>query len=363
MKIVCCGLTDRGIQVNELIMPEGQLRYRAMIGVGGIGAGQFFAIHGNRSLTREESRGGRFLGRRDYCKLHIVSHYVGTLLGARFATIPVGRVGDDDAGWRLLGEIKEAGLKWHRVRISPGEQTLFSICLLYPDGSGGNLTTDDSASSHLDSADVLDSEEDFRRHRGAGIALALPEVPVSARTTLIRLGSDHGFLRVASFTQDEIHEVVNTGLIQQLDLISLNRDEAATICGHSPGHTAPDEIAGLAVRTLSTMNPNLLISITAGREGSWSWDGQVLRRVPAIPVPVQGTAGAGDAHLAGIIIGLAAGFGLAEAQQFGTLLAALSVTSPHTIHPDLDRVALLQLAKRSRVPLDGKIQAMLGDRD
>ena len=45
-----------------------------MIGVGGIGSGVFFALDGNHTLGREESRGGRFLDRRDYCKLHIVSH-------------------------------------------------------------------------------------------------------------------------------------------------------------------------------------------------------------------------------------------------------------------------------------------------
>ena len=54
-----------------------QLRYRALIGVGGIGSGTFFALQGNETLGREESRLGRFLDRRDYCKLHIIAHYVG----------------------------------------------------------------------------------------------------------------------------------------------------------------------------------------------------------------------------------------------------------------------------------------------
>ena len=41
----------------------------------------FFALDGNHTLGREESRSGHFLDRRDYCKLHIVSHYVCRLLG------------------------------------------------------------------------------------------------------------------------------------------------------------------------------------------------------------------------------------------------------------------------------------------
>ena len=68
-------------------------RYDAMIGVGGIGSGRFFAVEGNHTLGREESRGGRFLDRRDYCKLHIISHYVRALAGEAFTVIPGGQSG------------------------------------------------------------------------------------------------------------------------------------------------------------------------------------------------------------------------------------------------------------------------------
>jgi hypothetical protein len=46
-----------------------------MLGVGGIGSGTFFLLNGEHSLGREESRSGHFIDRRDYCKLHIISHY------------------------------------------------------------------------------------------------------------------------------------------------------------------------------------------------------------------------------------------------------------------------------------------------
>ncbi len=62
-------------------------RYRALIGTGGIGAGAFFALDGNHTLGREESRSGRYLDRRDYCKLHIIAHYVQVLLGEDFGVV------------------------------------------------------------------------------------------------------------------------------------------------------------------------------------------------------------------------------------------------------------------------------------
>lgn len=345
--------------MKTLNVPAEQWAYRALIGVGGIGSGQFFAIHGNTTLTREESRGGHFLDRRDYCKLHIISHYVAVLLGPRFSTIPIGQVGDDDRGRQLLEEMRAAGLDLRHVRVASGDQTLFSFCFLYPDGAGGNLTTDDSASAHVGPALVRSAEPDFQRHRGAGIALAVPEVPLDARAALIRLGSEYGFLRVASFTSSEIPEFMSSGLLRELDLLALNRDEAAAACGFHPGSASPEETASRTVERLSSLNPGLRISITAGSAGSWFWDGECLRCARPIPVTVQGAAGAGDAHLAGIIIGLVAGLGW-KAPQIASLLAALSVTSPHTIYPRIGPKALSDLAEQYAVPLDAAVMEMLG---
>ena len=73
-----------------------------------------------------------------------------------------------------------------------------------------------------------------------------------------------------------------------------------------------------------------------------------LTHLPVLPVRVEGTAGAGDAHLAGIIAGLAAGLPLVEAHQLGVLTAAVAVQSPHTINFELDREALRALCRGDR---------------
>ena len=57
--------------------------YQQLIGVGGLGTGIFFALEGNHTLGRNESRPGQLLDVRDYCKLHIVIHYIAKLLGAQ----------------------------------------------------------------------------------------------------------------------------------------------------------------------------------------------------------------------------------------------------------------------------------------
>ena len=328
-------------------------RHQAMIGVGGIGSGSFFALRGNHTLGREESRGGRFLDRRDYCKLHIVSHYVKSLLGPEFRTISIGQVGDDAVGRRLLSEMKDAGLELGYVPRVAGDQTLFSFCFVYPDGSGGNLTTDDSACAKVDAPFVTGAEPEFARHAGHGVALAAPEVPLEAREKLLNLGTEYGFFRAASFLAEEMISALEMGMLGQTDLLAINVDEAAAAAGTSLAEASDSvlEIVEAAVEKLRDINPGLLVSITAGKNGSWSWDGEALVHVVAFPAKVVSTAGAGDAHLAGIVAGLVADLTLPQAQELGTLVAAHSVTSPHTIDKRIDRRSLRTFAEEINAPL------------
>ena len=81
--------------------------------------------------------------------------------------------------------------------------------------------------------------------------------------------------------------------------------------------------------------------------------------VPVFPAQVVNTAGAGDAHLSGVIAGLVAGLAMVQAQELGTLVAALSVTSPHTIAPEIARQSLRAFAARSQAPLSDAVRALL----
>jgi len=336
------------------------MRYRGMIGTGGIGAGSFFLLSGDHTLGREESRGGRFLDRRDYCKLHIISHYVQTLLGSQFETIPLGRVGDDDVGAKLLAEMEEAGMSMKYVRRSPGEQTLYSFCLVYRDGSGGNLTTDDSASAKVDAVFVREAEPEFARLAGKGIALAAPEVPLKAREALLELGTRHGSFRAASFTSEEMASAVGSAVLRKVDLLGINADEAAAAAGGLlvGGETAL-EAAEVAADKLHRAKPDMIITITAGKSGSWCWDGSSRYHMPICEGRVESTAGAGDAHLAGMIVGMAAGLAAREAHELAALVAGLSVTSPHTINKEMGRGSLGEFAQACGAKLSDSVRSLL----
>src|SRR5258708_19769038 len=124
--------------------------YRLLIGVGGLGTGMFFKLDGDATLGRNESRPGRLLDVKDYCKLHIIIHYVAKLLGARpsgwpFHVVAAGNAGEDRAGQYVIEQMTGVGIDTSRVRVIPGLPTLFSVCFQYPDGTGANIPPNTSA--------------------------------------------------------------------------------------------------------------------------------------------------------------------------------------------------------------------------
>ena len=333
--------------------------YKVMIGTGGIGSGKFFRLSGNHTLGREESRSGYILDRNDYCKLHIISHYVKSLLGNDFSVVPIGRIGNDDVGIRLLQEMNEIGLITLYVKTEPKKPTLFSFCFLYPDNSGGNMTTNNSASSAVDESSVLNANVEFANYTGKGIVLSVPEVPLKAREKLLKYGTDYNFFRVASFTSEEMESVMNSLILKDVDLLAINLDEAAHAANLDPEETDLMSIVNESMISFRLINPKITISITHGKSGSWILDDSDISHVPSLDLDVVNTAGAGDAFLSGLIAGIVAGLSLKESQQLGTLIGGASVISPHTINKEIDRKILNELAKKALFTISKNIHTLL----
>lgn len=301
-----------------------------VVGTGGIGSGMFLALHGDHTLGREESRAATLLDRQDAAKLHIVLHYVRVLLGDAAQVLPIGLIGDDDAGRDALARMRAVGLDVSHVGVS-AKPTLFSVCFQYPDGSGGNITTANSASD--DVTPELVAAAWSRRATGVenGVAVALPEVPLPARAELLARATDAGFWRVATFVSAEIEEAMP--LLANVDLLAVNLDEAAALSGVTSGFD--ETTVPRAIERATALNPEIQLVVTAGPRGSWAFDGLEVTHAAPPAVTAVNTAGAGDAHLAGLIVGGMRGLPLAAANRYAALVSGRSVTSPHTIDPTL----------------------------
>ena len=315
-------------------------RFDTVIGTGGIGSGILFALEGNRTLGRNESRMARRLESRDYCKQHIILHYISVLareLPHPVAVLPVGAVGDDEPGHALLDEMTGAGMDVSHVRVLPNVPTLYCVAFTYPDGSGGNITESQSASAMVRPSDLECTAEVMRATHDRPLVLAAPEVPLDCRTRLLEIGRQHGSFNVASFVSEEIPVLrQRRELLGLLDLLAINIDEAVALAGTSP-RVPSDVVAAECAAFLSAEQPGVSLAVTDGAGGSYCCQGGVVEHLPTIDVQVSATAGAGDAFLAGFVLGALGGFpfqgtGSCTSHRIARLLASMSVESPHTIN-------------------------------
>jgi sugar/nucleoside kinase (ribokinase family) len=336
------------------LRPKAEGGFTCAIGIGGIGAGIMYALAGEHELGRNESRLGELLDARDYCKLHIVGHYIARLMGSdrapeSFRVWPIGVVGEDAVGRQIFAEMSAAGMDMQFVRSHPTLKTLSSVCFIYPDGSGGNITSSNSAAQAL-SVDDLTAASPYMKAAGArGVALCVPEVPLELRRDFLDLASDYGSYRVCSFALGEIEEAKRMGLISLTDLLALNQEEASALLGDSPGQVLDADLLAERAARLTANRPQLRMIISAGRKGAYGVECGKSQFCPAPVLQPMSTAGAGDALLAGVVCGLAAGIPfiapnesgrsfssqvLRTALELGVLNASFSVTSTHAIHPD-----------------------------
>jgi len=107
--------------------------------------------------------------------------------------------------------------------------------------------------------------------------------------------------------------------------------------GHGPELATRLQAAGAAGVVVTGAAQSVAVADAAGR-----WE------VPPVPAAPVDETGAGDALVAGTLAAMLAGQPLAEAVAAGTVVAALTVESEHTVRPDLSPQLVEQAAIRRR---------------
>jgi sugar/nucleoside kinase (ribokinase family) len=345
--------------------------------VGGIGAGILYELEGKHELGRNESRLGKLLDARDYCKLHIIEHYIARLMGCergsdRFQVFPIGVVGDDGSGIQILNEMISVGMDMRFVRTHPNLKTLFSVCFTYPDGSGGNITSSNSAAQSLTVDDLKAAAGCMKAAGPRGVALCAPEVPLEMRRQFLELASECGNYRVSSFVLGEIQDAERLGLFEMTDLLALNQEEASALFEHGLGHVLDDASLAERATKFTRDHQHLRMIMSAGPKGAYGAESGCSQFCPAPVLQSNSSAGAGDALLAGVVCGLAAGIPfimpdegggsfsrrvLRTALDLGVVNASFSVTSVHTIHPEATLENLLSFAESRGASISTLIRA------
>jgi len=352
-------------------------KFTRLIGTGGVGSGIVFNLDGNHTIGRNESRSGKLMPFKDYCKIHIIMHYPSVLLGKGqngVTSYPISNVGCDNPGAVLIQEMKDAGMDTRGISQLEKAPTLYSVCFQYPDKSGGNITTSNSACGMLSSDDI----DNFFANMPAGepeVLIAAPEVPLKPRIRLLEHGRKRGSFNIGAVLTSEVPEFLSLDGIKLVDMLAVNIDEALAVAELANEGSHPEEVAHKCYHSLTKINPDIMLIVTSGANGCYPCHNGKIEHIPAIQMDVVSTAGAGDALLGGTIAGLCCGlpfikgasddtFGqtpLLSAVELGTLVSNLKVTSPDTIYHELDVNMLLDFCISRGFKLSDEFKRMFDE--
>jgi pseudouridine kinase len=120
------------------------------------------------------------------------------------------------------------------------------------------------------------------------------------------------------------------GMLERIDLLFTNRDEADALLGAGPD---PRD-ARAAAQALLDAGARAAV-VTEGGAGYALLDAGVVSRHAVPPANPVDITGAGDAMIAGTLFRLLAGAGLAEAASAGALLAARTTETSASVLPEL----------------------------
>ena len=230
----------------------------------------------------------------------------------------IGAVGDDDFGTALLTNLDRAGVERRFVRVAPGAGSGMSVAIFDEGGdygavivSGSNLTLGDK--------DIAAASDAVAK---TSVLLLQNEVPEAANIAAARAVKAQGgriLLNAAPARK------LSGELIALVDILVVNAIEAEFLAGLAVVETL--EGASQAARRLVDLCPTAIV--TAGGEGVACCDrsGGAFA-LPAIPVKVVSTHGAGDEFVGALAAALARGEVMRAAVTAANAASALLVSTP-----------------------------------
>ena len=235
----------------------------------------------------------------------------------------VSAVGNDSFGRKAVLDYQIDGLDVSFVRTLP--DTPSGVALIFVGEEGENMIGVASGANAALGPGDIDALPDklFFFYKEAWLLVAGLEIPLETVERALKRAAGAG-MRVILNPAPAVERLVESGLLDYVDVITPNQGELATLTGRPTD--ARDEIIAAAQR-LRAMGPKAVV-VTLGANGCLVCDASRIDFIPAIAVRAVDTVGAGDAFTAALAVALNEGHRLDEAATWATAAAALAVMKP-----------------------------------
>jgi len=239
---------------------------------------------------------------------------------------------------------------------------MYAVCYQYPNGEGGNITAQNSASDVVSMKQVLRFFDEVKPSSD-GVVLSAPEVPIDTRLFLLKKGRELGCFTVASLLVSEVEEFAELNAFTLVDLLAINQDEALAIANLLP-EVEGESDADRCYRYLKSLNSGICVIVTCGGEGAYTYQKGQKWFSPGVRNTVLNTAGAGDCLLGTVISALihrlpltqdAENATVSSAVQLAVLAAAMKVACNDTIDFSIDKHSLLKFARGKGIEISDNV--------
>jgi pseudouridine kinase len=255
-------------------------------------------------------------------------------VGVSLATI----LGEDENGREILRSLRDLGVDASLISTAPSQSTAEYAAIL---DENNDLALGIADMAIFDSFGASQLDRAWPQITAAAFVFADCNLPAESLSLLIARARSAGF----RLTIDTVSAPKAAKLPKDLagvDILFVNRDEAAALLGNSLDGTRPEGIAA-SLRERGAVN----VVLTLGGEGALAVSPDAVIRVPAMKAKPLDVTGAGDAMIAGTLYRLLSGDSLAAAARTGALLAALTTESESTVLTSLSAQALEAAMRRA----------------
>jgi ribokinase len=241
---------------------------------------------------------------------------------ARFGahTLFGGQTGTDDFGDRLRANLVAAGVDLTHVRSDPGQGSGMSVAITEAAGEYGAVVVS-GANLTIDAAAITTG---WARLWEAKLLLLQNEVPEAVNLAAARAAKAAGARII--FNAAPARGMAGE-MLDLTDVLVVNRVEARMLTG--------EDDPARALRALHA--PTRDVVLTRGGDGLMAMARDGARfDVPALPVKLLSSHGAGDCFCGALAARLAKGDALEAACRFASAAAGLFVSTPEERHAELD---------------------------
>ncbi|KGI61594.1 fructokinase [Enterobacter sp. UCD-UG_FMILLET] len=237
----------------------------------------------------------------------------------------IGKVGDDPFGRFMAKTLADEKVDVKSMRLDPAHRTSTVVVDLDEHGERSfTFMVRPSADLFLESADLPTFSAGEWLHV-CSIALSAEPSRSATFEAMAAIREAGGYV---SFDpnirpdlwpdENELRRCLEQAL-QSADVVKLSVEELAFLTGNVEVNVGLD--------TLMARCPARLVLVTQGKEGVIAWHQGTVKHYPATPVECVDTTGAGDAFVAGLLYGLAAGQDLTPVIALAQRCGALATTA------------------------------------